>query len=120
MTAKLKRVYDTPASGDGCRILVDRIWPRGVSKQAASISLWLKTLAPSTALRKWYGHRPERWQEFRRRYFDELKYKDSELQIIRNELKEKRKVTMVYSARDTAHNQAVVLLEYLKKNDPEL
>ncbi len=110
---KIKRVYEASAPGDGYRILVDRIWPRGISKQAANLSLWLKTIAPSTELRKWFGHDPDRWQEFRQRYRQELNSKDDELTIIRDKLKRKRNITLVYSAKDTKHNQAVVLLEYL-------
>ena len=113
---KIKRVYEAPAPGDGYRILVDRIWPRGISKQAANVSLWLKTIAPSTELRKWFGHDPGRWQEFRQRYRQELNRKDDELTIIRDKLKSKRSITLVYSAKDTEHNQAVVLLEYLTQN----
>ena len=115
MGVKIKRVYEATAPGDGCRILVDRIWPRGISKQDANVSLWLKTIAPSTELRKWFGHIPERWQEFRRRYLQELNTKNDELAIIRDKLKRTRNVTLVYSAKDTEHNQAVVLLEQLKE-----
>lgn len=110
---RIKRVYDPATPDDGCRILVDRVWPRGVQKQRARISLWLKSAAPSTELRKWFGHDPARWQEFRRRYLRELEEKQDELAPIRAELKKTGRVTLVYSARDTERNQAVVLLEYL-------
>ena len=116
MGIKIKRVYETPAPDDGCRILVDRLWPRGVSKQEANVSLWLKTIAPSTELRKWFSHTPDRWQEFRRRYLRELNDKDDELAIISDNLKRMRNVTLIYSAKDTAHNQAIVLLERLTKS----
>jgi len=115
MGIKIKRVYEVPVASDGYRILVDRIWPRGISKQDAKVSLWLKTVAPSTELRKWFNHRPDRWQEFQRRYLRELIGKDEELEVIRGKLKTTRTVTLLYSARDTEHNQAVVLLEYLKR-----
>ena len=120
MTVKIKRIYEPPAPGDGCRILVDRIWPRGMSKQDASISLWLKTVAPSTELRKWFGHSPDRWQEFRQRYLEELNSKDDKLVIIRDKLQTMQNVTLLYSAKDTEHNQAVVLLEYLTEKYPKL
>ena len=120
MGVKIKRVYEPPAPGDGYRVLVDRIWPRGISKQEADISLWLKTIAPSTELRKWFGHSPDRWQEFRRRYLRELNNKDDELVIIRDKLRTTRNVTLVYSAKDTKHNQAIVLQEVLSRRDPEL
>lgn len=119
MDIKIKRVYEPPAPGDGYRVLVDRIWPRGISKQEADVSLWLKTIAPSTELRKWFGHSPDRWQEFRRRYLKELNNKDDELAIIHDKLETTRNVTLVYSTKDTEHNQAAVLLEYLTKRYPE-
>jgi len=114
MHIQLKRVYEKPEASDGCRILVDRLWPRGVSRQEAGISLWLKDIAPSTDLRKWFGHSTVRWDEFRLRYLEELKDKAEELAIIREALKEEQPVTLVYSARDTLHNQAVILREYLE------
>ena len=119
MGIKIKRVYEVPDASDGYRILVDRIWPRGVSKQTAKVSLWLKTIAPSSELRKWFNHTPDRWPEFRRRYFQELTNKNEELETIREKLTTIQNVTLVYSARDTKHNQAVVLLEYLTKRYPE-
>lgn len=114
MNLKIKRIYETPESSDGFRILVDRIWPRGVSKQEAQISLWLKTIAPSTELRKWFDHSPSRWNEFQQRYLEELKEKDEELQIIQEHLNTNRNVTLLYSAKDTKHNQANALLKYFK------
>lgn len=115
MSIKIKRAYEAPVGNDGYRILVDRIWPRGLSKQEVKVSLWLKSVAPSTDLRKWYGHDPARWQEFRRSYLQELTGKDKELEIIHEKLKKAQHVTLVYSAKDREHNQAVVLREYLEK-----
>ena len=119
MGIRIKRAYEAPVTSDGYRILVDRIWPRGLSKQDAKVSLWLKTIAPSTELRKWFGHSPDRWQEFQQRYIKELESKQEELTLIRDKLKTTRNVTLIYSAKDTEHNQAVVLLEYLTKRFPE-
>jgi uncharacterized protein YeaO (DUF488 family) len=115
MPAKLaiKRVYEKPAKTDGLRILVDRLWPRGLSKQKAAIDLWLKDIAPSTELRKCFGHDPERWTEFRRRSRAELKANDA-VKALRAELKVPR-VTLLYGAHDEEHNQARVLVEYLKR-----
>ncbi|HWK87116.1 MAG TPA: DUF488 domain-containing protein [Xanthobacteraceae bacterium] len=114
MPAKLaiKRVYEKPAKGDGVRILVDRLWPRGVSKQKAAVDLWLKDIAPSADLRKWFGHDPERWTEFRRRYRAELKANKDAVKALRAELKVPR-VTLLYAAHDADHNNARVLAEYL-------
>ncbi|MDE2166745.1 MAG: DUF488 family protein [Alphaproteobacteria bacterium] len=109
----IRRVYD-PVSRDGARILVDRIWPRGLTKRSAHINRWIRSLAPSTALRKWFGHKPARWPEFRRRYRAELRTHRAELRQLRM-LAQRRHVTLVYSARDTAHNQAVVLREVLMR-----
>ncbi|MCB1560267.1 MAG: DUF488 domain-containing protein [Xanthomonadales bacterium] len=113
MPIAIKRVYEQPSDGDGRRILVDRIWPRGVSKSTARIDDWLKEVAPSTELRKWFGHDPERWTEFRRRYRAELK--DNEALAELRTLAKKGKLTLVYAARDEQHNQAVVLKELLQK-----
>jgi uncharacterized protein YeaO (DUF488 family) len=114
MPAKLaiKRVYEKPAKDDGVRILVDRLWPRGVSKQKAAVDLWLKDIAPSADLRKWFGHDPERWTEFRRRYRAELKANKDAVKALRAELKVPR-VTLLYAAHDADHNNARVLAEYL-------
>jgi len=111
---KLKRAYEKPADGDGYRVLVDRIWPRGISKATAKIDLWSKEVAPSTALRKWFGHDPARWTEFKRRYFAELKEQREALDELRK-LAKTRTVTLVYGAKDEEHNQAVALLEYLNR-----
>jgi uncharacterized protein YeaO (DUF488 family) len=109
---RIKRVYEPAASGDEARILVDRIWPRGVSKDAAKLTLWLKDIAPTTRLRKWFGHDPSRWAEFRRRYHLELDANHDAVEQLR-EIMKKRSVTLVYGAHDEEHNQAVALAEYL-------
>lgn len=113
MPFQIKRAYEKPARGDGVRVLVDRLWPRGVSKTEAKIDRWLKEIAPSTELRKWFGHDPARWAEFRRRYFAELKTQREGLEELRSLAKEKT-VTLVFSAKDTEHNQAVALRAYLE------
>ena len=112
---EVKRIYEPSERSDGYRVLVDRVWPRGVSKQDADIDLWLKEIAPSTELRQWFGHEPRRWDAFRRRYFDELEEMPETVAVVLDKLR-KDDVTLVYSARDEAHNQAVALREYLLKN----
>jgi uncharacterized protein YeaO (DUF488 family) len=107
----LKRVYDPPADDDGLRILVDRVWPRGVSRERAKLDHWIKDVAPSTALRTWFGHRPERWKEFAKRYRAELKDNPA-LEELRR-LIGRRRATLVYSARDRDRNQAVALRDAL-------
>jgi uncharacterized protein YeaO (DUF488 family) len=109
---RIKRVYEPAEAGDGARVLVDRVWPRGVTKEAAALTLWLKDIAPSTELRKWFGHEPERWEEFRRRYHAELEQDQDALAELR-ELRGKGRVTLLYGAHDTEHNQAVALRDYL-------
>lgn len=110
---EIKRVYVPAAAEDGCRVLVDRVWPRGMSKQRAALDLWAKDVAPSTALRKWFGHDPERWDEFRKRYGDELAQHGQLLDDLRARAG-KGRLTLVYSARDEAHNQAVALKQLLE------
>lgn len=105
---KLKRAYEPATADDGARILVDRLWPRGLSKSEAAIDLWVKDIAPSTALRKWFGHDPARWPEFRRRYAAEARRHPDRLVELRA-LARKRPITLVFSARDERHNDAVVL-----------
>ena len=105
---RLKRAYEPPAANDGVRILVDRLWPRGVRKANAAINQWMKDIAPSTALRKWFGHDPARWEEFRRRYVEELCEHPEQLTRLRTLAREGR-ITLVYSAHDEQHNDAVVL-----------
>ena len=112
MKAQIKRVYDEPSETDGKRILVDRLWPRGVSKAQAKVDLWLKAIAPSTPLRQWFGHDPGKWEEFKKRYKDELDHNSEAVAQLRA-LMAKEKVTLVYGAKDQEHNDAVVLQEYL-------
>lgn len=108
----IKRAYEPPSPRDGTRVLVDRLWPRGVKKADAGISQWMKEIAPSNGLRKWFGHDPARWEEFRRRYKAELKDKRELVGQLREVAKDGR-LTLVYAAHDEAHNQAVVLRELL-------
>jgi len=109
---RIKRVYATPAKSDGRRILVDRLWPRGMSKERARLSEWMKEIAPSAELRKWFGHDPARWPEFQRRFTAELEGHADDLGRLRD-LAQKGRLTLVYAARDEAHNNAVVLREIL-------
>ena len=109
---KLKRIYEDADPGDGFRVLVDRVWPRGMTKQEAEIDLWIKDIAPSDDLRKWFGHDPERWDEFRRRYFQELDAMPERVDELRRKLTEGN-ATLLFGARDEAHNNAVALFEYL-------
>jgi uncharacterized protein YeaO (DUF488 family) len=110
---KLKRVYETPSDADGVRLLVERLWPRGIKKEKAEVDEWVKEIAPSTDLRKWYNHDVEKWPEFKRRYIDELKQQTEQLEEIRKQAKAKT-VTFVYAAHDTEHNSAVVLKEFIE------
>lgn len=116
MVAKIqiKRVYDPRARGDGRRILVDRVWPRGISKETLKDAVWLKDVAPSTALRKWFDHRPERWQKFCDRYAAELDRNTGAVDAVRA-LCSQGTVTLLYSARDVEHNQARALADYLSR-----
>jgi len=112
---KLKRAYEKPAKSDGFRILVERLWPRGVSKEKANIDLWMKEIAPSTELRKWYSHDVEKWPEFEKRYKQELKENRDPIAELKSIVREKD-VTFIYAAHDEEHNSAVVLKEYIGKN----
>lgn len=109
---KLKRVYDEPMATDGIRVLVDRLWPRGVKKQVAAIDLWAKDIAPSTELRKWFGHDPARWKEFERRYSAEIRQHVELLDKIRK-LALRGIVTLIYAARDREHNEAIIIRDML-------
>jgi len=111
---RIHRIHDGPAPGGGMRVLVDRLWPRGITKERAGAQLWLKEVAPSTALRKWFGHDPARWDEFRRRYRAEL---DDNADAVERllEIARRAPLTLLYSARDEDHNQAVVLAGYLRE-----
>lgn len=110
---KLKRVYEAAAESDGYRILVDRLWPRGISKENAHVEEWLKELGPSNELRKWFGHVPALYPEFKKKYEVELKAQETELKRIKT-LAEKQQVCLVYSAKDEEHNQAQVLKEVIE------
>lgn len=110
----LKRVYDEPTRQDGLRILVERLWPRGMSKEKAAVDLWLKDLAPSTDLRKWFNHEPEKWHEFRKRYRAELEEKGDLLVLLKHRTTEGA-VTFVYAAHDEQQNSTVVLKEFLEE-----
>ncbi|WP_077528810.1 DUF488 domain-containing protein [Vreelandella utahensis] len=109
---RTRRIHDAVSDDDGYRVLVDRVWPRGISKQAAALDEWCRELAPSTELRKWFAHDPERWQGFREAYRDELAHCPEALSRLIEQM-EKGRVTLLYSARDREHNQAVVLAEVL-------
>ena len=112
MSIELKRAYDRAAESDGYRVLVDRIWPRGVTRDDLRIDAWLKDLAPSAGLRKWFGHDPAKWDEFKQRYADELEQRSDALEQLL-ETARTRRVTLVFGAKDTEHNNAVALKEYL-------
>jgi uncharacterized protein YeaO (DUF488 family) len=109
-----KRAYEPPSATDGMRILVDRMWPRGLSKKQAAIDLWLKQVAPSPELRKWFGHDPAKWERFRSRYTKELSHNSDSVETLR-ENKRRGTVTLVYAARDEKHNNAIVLQDFLKR-----
>lgn len=112
---QIKRVYDGRKRGDGHRVLVDRMWPRGIRKEDLNDAVWMKALAPSASLRKWFGHQPERWIEFRRRYWAELTHAKAEIGELRSLLR-KGSVTLLYSAHDTEHNQAMALKQYIERH----
>ena len=115
MRCRLKRIYDAPQREDGFRVLVDRVWPRGMKKADAKIDLWQKDIAPSTALRKWFNHEPEKWDRFRKRYLDELKNNHGLIEDIISRAGD-GPLTLLFSARDTEHNQAVVIKEYIERH----
>ncbi len=112
---KIKRVYEAPATDDGFRVLVDRIWPRGLAKEKAAIDWWLKDIAPTTALRKWFGHEEKKWKSFQEKYTRELKQNEEAVQNLRKVIQKESVVTLLYAASETRHNQAVVLKEYISK-----
>ena len=116
MSVQLKRAYETPSPSDGYRVLIDRIWPRGISREKARLQEWARELAPSTELRKWFGHDPARFKEFRRRYSRELHAQEPKVRELRRRAREGT-LTLVYGARDTEHNDAVVLAEILRQSD---
>lgn len=110
---KLKRVYEMASPRDGFRVLVDRLWPRGLTKERAAVELWLKDVAPTTELRKWFGHDPAKWKEFQTRYRKELKEQKDALSLLKQKSK-KHTVTLLYGARDEEHNEALVLKRVLE------
>ena len=115
MRLQLKRVYEPPADDDGLRVLVDRLWPRGLKKTNAVVDLWLKEIAPSADLRRWFDHDPKKWSEFRRRYRAELEERGEEFETLRKQ-GGNGQVTLLYGARDEEHNQAVVLKEFIERS----
>lgn len=112
MSINLKRIYELPAKEDGYRILVDRLWPRGFTKEKASPDLWLKEIAPSTELRKWFGHDPEKWKEFQKRYREELKENKEAVDNLKDYIR-KGKVTILYGTKDKEHNEARVIKDFV-------
>ena len=114
MTVRLKRAYEPPAPSDGYRVLIDRLWPRGVARADARLDEWARELAPSTELRRWFGHDPDRFDEFRRRYLDELVAHDDRVRELRRRARNGT-LTLVHGARDTEHNDAVVLAELIRR-----
>jgi uncharacterized protein YeaO (DUF488 family) len=114
MKIKIKRVYDEAKKEDGKRILVDRLWPRGLTKTRAKVDLWFKEIAPSTALRRWFGHEPNKWTEFKRRYSAELERNNEQVSLLEREVSAGQ-VTLVYGTKDQQHNGAVVLKELLNE-----
>ena len=112
MNIRIKRAYEEPSGEDGTRILVDRLWPRGLTKEKARVDLWLKDVAPSTELRKWFAHDPARWAEFRSRYLEELKRNKEQVSLLKQQAA-KGTVTLVYGAKDQEHNEAVILQKLL-------
>jgi uncharacterized protein YeaO (DUF488 family) len=113
---RLKRAYEQPGPDDGLRVLVERLWPRGLTKERAAVDLWIKDLAPSPELRKWYNHDLARWDEFQRRYRAELRQQTTVVEQLRQKCRS-GKVTFVYAARDEEHNSALVLKDYLEHHE---
>jgi uncharacterized protein YeaO (DUF488 family) len=114
---RIKRAYEPPSRDDGIRVLVDRLWPRGLSRTKASVDLWLKDLAPSVDLRRWFNHEPHKWSEFRRRYAAELDHKKGAVAALIGAVRRGR-VTLLFGARDVKHNNAVALHDYLREQEP--
>lgn len=114
MTLQIKRIYEPPSKEDGVRILVDRLWPRGVSKDEAHVDAWLKDIAPSADLRRWFGHDTDKWSEFRRRYKAELEYNPAAVDELKRQIGQSP-VTLLYGAKDTEHNNAVVLRDFVSR-----
>lgn len=113
MTLRIKRIYEPRKADDGTRILVDRLWPRGVSKAEADVDIWLKEIAPTPELRRWFGHDPAKWQEFQTRYKNELRKNHAAVDALKREV-ERADVTLLYGAKDETHNHAVALAEFIE------
>ena len=116
MNIKIKRVYEQPDKKDGERILVDRLWPRGLTKEKAGVALWLKEIAPSTELRKWFAHDPNKWKSFRGRYETEIRHNDDLIKVLKQKARQGT-ITLIYGARDEKHNEALVLKQFLEKSE---
>jgi len=116
VTIKVKRVYEPDSEDDGYRLLVDRLWPRGLTEETAGVDLWMRDVAPSTELRKWYGHEIDKWPEFRGRYEEELTHHGELLDLIRDIEQHRKTVTLLFGAKDEEHNEANVLAEVLKRH----
>jgi len=112
MAVKIKRIYEPYLPDDGYRILIDRLWPRGIKKEGAHIDIWLKEIAPSTALRKWFNHEPEKWEEFRRKYHDELNVSKAFSELTSN-LRKHKTITLLYAAKEEKLNHAIVLQQFI-------
>ena len=116
MNIKTKRVYEQPDKKDGERILVDRLWPRGLTKEKAGVDLWLKEIAPSTELRKWFAHDPNKWESFRGRYETEIRHNEDLVKVLKQKARQGT-ITLIYGARDEKHNEALVLKQFLEKSE---
>jgi len=114
MNIKIKRVYEQPDKHDGMRILVDRLWPRGLTKERANVDLWLKEIAPSTELRKWFDHDPHKWKSFRGRYETEIRHNEDLIKVLKQRARQ-RTITLLYGTRDEKHNEAMVLKQFLER-----
>ncbi len=112
---KVKRIYEPYDKMDGYRVLVDRLWPRGISKEKAHLDLWLKDVAPSTELRKWFNHDPKKWNEFKKKYKIELRKNIETVEVLKKTYKKNKELSLLYGAKDELHNEAIVLLELLSK-----
>lgn len=114
LSIKIKRIYEPICDKDGYRILVDRLWPRGIKKETANLNAWMKELAPSTSLRRWFNHEPEKWTDFKRAYLKELKQQEETVKELFDIIKKHQTITLLYSAKDEKHNQALVLEKYIQ------
>lgn len=119
MKIRIKRIYEEKSEKDGNRILVDRLWPRGISKKEADLTDWWKEIAPSDDLRKWFNHDPEKWSEFKKKYKKELSDKKSNLENLLNDLDKRQRITLLYGTKEKDHNQAVVLKEFIESMEIE-